>query len=72
MNHETEVFIQTVLKSPAMRPVIDAFLLGYNDGLYWAAKWVKGSAKGNESQEVKEFAENMAMSLRAAFLRPPE
>jgi excinuclease UvrABC helicase subunit UvrB len=35
---------------------------GYNAGLEWAARWIEGSA----SAEQKLFADNMAMSIRAA------
>jgi hypothetical protein len=37
--------------------------IGYNNALEWAAKWIENS--GNSSEEIKQFASNMAMSIRA-------
>ena len=38
----------------------------YNEALEWAANWITGAQMLGCSQEVVEFAQNMAMSLRAA------
>ena len=39
---------------------------GYNEALEWAANWITGAQMLGHSKEVIEFAQNMAMSLRAA------
>ena len=38
----------------------------YNEALEWAANWITGAQMLGRSQEVIDFAQNMAMSLRAA------
>jgi transcription initiation factor IIE alpha subunit len=37
----------------------------YKDALEWSAKWIETSAASNPSADVKEFAANMAMTIRA-------
>lgn len=37
-----------------------------NDTLEWAAQWIEGSLKGEDDKRVREFGNNMAMTLRAA------
>ena len=38
----------------------------HNAALEWAANWITGAQMLGHSQEVIEFAQNMAMSIRAA------
>ena len=38
----------------------------YNAALEWAASWVTGAQLSGHSEEVQEYAHNMAMSIRAA------
>ena len=37
--------------------------------LEWAAEWIEGSLKGEDSERVREFGRNMATTLRAAAPR---
>ena len=38
----------------------------YDAALEWAASWVTGAQLSGHSEEVQEYARNMAMSIRAA------
>ena len=38
----------------------------YNDALEWAASWITGAQLLGRSEEIQEYARNMAMSIRAA------
>jgi len=38
----------------------------YDKALEWAANWITGAQLSGHSEEVQEFARNMAMSIRAA------
>ena len=38
----------------------------YNAALEWAASWITGAQLSGHSEEVQEYAHNMAMSIRAA------
>lgn len=38
----------------------------YNAALDWAADWIIGAQLSGHSEEVQEYARNMAMSIRAA------
>lgn len=38
----------------------------YNDALEWVAEWITGAQMLGHSAEVIEYAQNMAMSIRAA------
>ena len=44
-------------------PILNA---AYNNALEWAANWITGAQMLGRSEEVVEFAKNMAMSIRAA------
>ena len=44
-------------------PILNA---AYNTALEWAANWITGAQMLGRSEEVIEFAKNMAMSIRAA------
>jgi hypothetical protein len=57
------------VSSAEFKPFVEAFALGHNDALEWAANWIVNSATSNGSEAVIEFAANMAMSIRAAFLQ---
>ena len=46
-------------------PILNA---AYNTALEWAANWITGAQMLGRSEEVIEFAKNMAMSIRAARL----
>lgn len=46
--------------------IIAFFRKSYVDALEWAASWVSSDAStGGHSDEVKQFAHDMAMSIRA-------
>lgn len=38
----------------------------YDAALEWAASWITGAQLSSRSEEVQEYARNMAMSIRAA------
>lgn len=38
----------------------------YDGALEWAAEWITGAQLSGHSEEVQEYARNMAMSIRAA------
>ncbi len=38
----------------------------YNDALEYSAKWIENSARVIDNLEVEQFAQNIAMSLRAS------
>ena len=40
--------------------------VAYNAGLEWAASWITGAQMDGNSEEVRDYARNMAMSIRAA------
>ena len=44
----------------------DARDIAYNAALEWAASWITGAQLSGHSEEVQEYAYNMAMSIRAA------
>lgn len=44
----------------------------YNEALEWAARWIETSIAPDDNDRTKEFAGNMAMSIRAAKLKMPE
>lgn len=46
-------------------PILNAV---YNTALEWVANWITGPQTQGHSDEVAEFARNMAMSIRAARL----
>ena len=43
----------------------DARDIAYNAALEWAASWITGAQLSGHSEEVQEYAHNMAMSIRA-------
>lgn len=57
--------IREWVQGPEMQPVFGSWMLGYDDGLEWAADWLLSTAKGDPDARVREFASNMAMSIRA-------
>lgn len=44
----------------------DARDIAYNAALEWAASWITGAQLLGRSEEIQEYARNMAMSIRAA------
>lgn len=58
-----------LVNSAEFKPFVEAFALGHNDALEWAANWITNSATGNGNEAVKDFAANMAMSFRAAVMK---
>lgn len=58
-----------LINSAEFKPFVEAFALGHNDALDWAANWITDSANDNGNEAVKEFAANMAMSFRAAAMK---
>lgn len=56
------------LNDPNVKPYADGYTTGHNDALEWAANWIENSAAANGRPAAIEFAENMAMTFRAALI----
>ena len=64
---------EIALQKAAMRTVrtlLEGERLGYNNALSWAVDWITNSAASNSNPAVIEFAQNMAMSLKAHKKKP--
>jgi hypothetical protein len=64
-----EKIVQALVNSVGFQAVAANYLLGSNDAWEQAAKWVEHQGNSDPDARVREFAANMAMSLRAHIVR---
>lgn len=65
----SEIALQKTAQT-TVRLLLEGDRLGYNNALSWAADWIINSAASNGNPAVIEFAQNMAMSLKAHKKKP--
>lgn len=68
-NNPKEEIARLFVHSVEFQAIGSNFLLGHNQAFEKAAKWVETQGLSDKDERVREFAANMAMSLRAHIVK---
>lgn len=68
-NNSKEEIARIFTHSIEFQAIGSNFLLGHNQAFEKAAQWVEVQGLSDKDERVREFASNMAMSLRAHIVK---